>query len=89
VSDLHQGFCQWSVKIYVHACSRRRYLCIGTNTAINWDTWDYDLCIDGNRTLVRDINIKGSLFLNDGILNLNGYKLSVEEISYKAEVPCI
>ncbi|EIC06047.1 PKD domain containing protein, partial [Acetivibrio thermocellus YS] len=53
------------------------YLCIGTNTAINWDTWDYDLCIDGNRTLVRDINIKGSLFLNDGILNLNGYKLSV------------
>jgi len=37
----------------------------------------YDLCIDGNRTLVRDINIKGSLFLNDGILNLNGYKLSV------------
>ncbi|MDD2402559.1 MAG: fibronectin type III domain-containing protein, partial [Clostridia bacterium] len=49
-----------------------------SSAVINLDSWNYDLGLDGDRELQKDLTIGGNLYLNSGTLNLNGNKLTVE-----------
>ncbi|TYQ15580.1 UNVERIFIED_CONTAM: fibronectin type III domain protein [Acetivibrio alkalicellulosi] len=53
------------------------YLFLGANAKVNWHVWPYDISIEENRTLQNDIEIKGSLYVHGGTLNLNKYNLTV------------
>ncbi|MDD4402286.1 MAG: hypothetical protein PHI24_10520, partial [Desulfitobacteriaceae bacterium] len=50
---------------------------LATSAVINWDSWHSDLGISGNRVLQKELTIGGTLYLNEGTLNLNGKKLTV------------
>jgi chitodextrinase/formylmethanofuran dehydrogenase subunit C len=50
---------------------------LGAAAVINWDTWPYDLCFEENRTLQKDLNISGDLYINGGSFNQNKYKINV------------
>ncbi|MDQ2085047.1 fibronectin type III domain-containing protein [Herbivorax sp. ANBcel31] len=53
-------------------------LLFGENAKLNWNIWPYDLTIEG-AVLENDLTIEGNLYSNEGTLNLNGYRLVVEE----------
>ncbi len=42
------------------------------------NAWNHDIWICENRTLSEDLEIGGTLYLNNGTLNLNGHTLSVK-----------
>ncbi|HEY9061790.1 MAG TPA: fibronectin type III domain-containing protein [Pseudobacteroides sp.] len=60
-------------------------LYLGSTAAINWESWPYNLSMEGNTTLKKDLNIQGSLNIYNGNFNQNGYKINVEKsISFSA-----
>jgi len=52
-------------------------LYIGGSARIGWDVWPYDLGIEENCTLSKDITIEGNFYLSGGTLNLNQKSLTV------------
>ena len=54
-------------------------LCLKGSSFTDLVTWGYDLSINGNHTLNRDVIVEGNLYINGGTLNLNGYSLNVGE----------
>ena len=54
-------------------------LCLKGSSFTDLVTWGYDLSINGNHTLNRDVIVEGNLYIKGGTLNLNGYSLNVGE----------
>ncbi|MDP4182729.1 MAG: fibronectin type III domain-containing protein, partial [Bacillota bacterium] len=57
-------------------------LYLGLGAEINWDTWPYDIGFEENRTLKKDLNVQGDLYINGGTFNQNNFKINVGKSFY-------